>query len=252
MSYSSRRGLEELKSIEKQLPLFYSKINNLEKRQNELKSLLAEADAERDVVKDKDRDARALVKPPAVSRIAPPPKPPLQQPRPPVGMLSAPTAKTEPVKILDLLQKDKVMGILGEANGQLKVLNNVVTRAVGTVESILMIVDFLEKNGQDLQRLIEMARMFGVSSEGEGKSGGTGGGPFNPEMVSEMLKSPQFAQLVSQVLSNMKQPGEAPVEAAEVEQPEGAAGPVPRQGMFFGPPGWGPWGFMRREENQPE
>jgi hypothetical protein len=83
-----------------------------------------------------------------------------------------------------------------------------------------------------------------VANEGDEKAEGTGGS-FTPEMVSEMLKSPQFAQLVTQVLTNMKQPAEASSETAEPEQQPTRQ--VPRQGMFFGPPGWGPWGYKKEE-----
>lgn len=42
MKYSVMRGLGELNSIERRLPLYYQKLNELEKRKGELKALIAE------------------------------------------------------------------------------------------------------------------------------------------------------------------------------------------------------------------
>lgn len=214
MGNSSRRSREELKSIEKQLPLFYQKIENLERRQNEIKSHLAEA-------ADKDRGK---------TRSSPKTSPDTSS-----TTASAPRQTgefSEIAKIADLFQKDRLVGILGEANDQLKTLNEVVNRAVNTIQSIMLIIDLLENHGQEIQMLLEAAKL-NTSGNGEPKPGGQKSGAINPDMISELMKSPQFSQLVTQVMVNMKPPEQAPKESADQ---------VPTQGALWGPRGGpGPW-----------
>mgnify|MGYP005849900759 CR=1 FL=1 len=53
MKYSVMRGLGELNSIERRLPLYYRKLNELEKRKSELRALIAETERREQPVQPK-------------------------------------------------------------------------------------------------------------------------------------------------------------------------------------------------------
>ena len=216
MTHKERRWKDEIRSIEKQLPLFKQKITELEKRRSELSGLQD----------DQGPEKKAAAPPPIPSqnhqysyRYAQ-----LLPPRP--SSVSETKAKTEkeiePSQTgspLAFLSRDNVVGILGDANQKLRSLHQVVNRAAVNMEFIQFIINFLSQENPNMQHLMTIAEAVRVQSSETAAdsippvSGGTedqnAAGPnrinLTPETVSEIMQSPLFKQLAAN-FSPEKQP----------------------------------------------
>ena len=215
MGYSVRRWRDELRSIEKQLPLYHQKISELEKRQKELKSLLEEEDKG----KEKEKPSAAAVTEPVKRRYAQ-----LSLAGPRTYAEHEPVKPSAPVKEalpLAVLAKDNVIGILGDVNSKLRFLNQVVYKAVSNVETLMVIINFLEQSGGDLQnQLMSIAEQVRAQMENPisaSTASEDGNDPaqlsssrldnlnITPEMISEIMKSPLFHQLAAQFAPESRQ-----------------------------------------------
>ncbi|NPV90473.1 MAG: hypothetical protein HPY50_06850 [Firmicutes bacterium] len=211
MDHRERRYRDEIRSIEKQLPLFKQKITELEKRRAELSGLSVN---------------QGPAKPPA--------EPPderysyryaqLLPPRP--GESAEAAVKTEKGtetasagSPLAFLSRDNVVGVLGEANQKLRTLHQVVNRAAVNMEFILFVINFLSQENPNLQHLMTIAEaVMTQSAEPAAVSGPPADGQteeqnpavpsrinLTPETVSEIMKSPLFQQLAAGLTQEKQQ-----------------------------------------------
>lgn len=218
MGYSVRRWRDELRSIEKQLPLFRQKISELEKRQSDLKAWLKEEEREREPAAVSAPVSEAPVRRRYAQLSLPAPKVPA------FPLPETATTEPEPKKTpfpFSVLAKDNVFGVLGEVNHRLRFLNQVVGKAVNNVETLMLIINFLEQSGGDLQKqLYDIAEKVRLQMENPPAANSTpdaGASPepaavsrmdninINPEMISEILKSPLFQQLITQLAPENRQ-----------------------------------------------
>ena len=217
MGYSVRRWRDELRSIEKQLPLFRQKISELEKRQSDIKAWLKEEEG----VRDQESVPVPVSEVPVRRRYAQ-----LSLPAPKVPVFPQPEAastESDPKKTpfpFSVLAKDNVIGVLGEVNHRLRFLNQVVGKAVNNVETLMLVINFLEQSGGDLQKqLYDIAEKVRLQMENpsaassapnaEASSDSAASRVDNinitPEMISEILRSPLFQQLITQFAPENRQ-----------------------------------------------
>jgi len=202
MNPSQRRIQEELRMVERQLPLYYQKVNELERRQQELQTVLEEQDASigasrlnRNTMTNYTRE-KSFAKQgeeynETLANFELPPK----------------------IKTLGAIAKTNVIRLLGDARGKFHLLSEGMSQAVTYMDTMLLVLNLMEQGGGELhQQLMSTAssiqqqvknpsiRNASAPRPSPGYSDQTesnGGLPI--EALMEIIKSPHFQQLADQI-----------------------------------------------------
>ncbi len=202
MNRSQRRIQEELRMVERQLPLYYQKVNELERRQYELQSVL-EAEDNRP-----SYDPRL--------RNYPPNRMSYQKPTFNQGSKyheALPNFELPPkIKTLGATAKTNMVKLLGDARGKFSVLSEGMSQAVSYLDTMILVLNLMEQSGGDLQQhLVSTANSIqqqvnnpavrtGATkrpSDYSDQNESSGGLPI--EALMEIIKSPHFQQLADQL-----------------------------------------------------
>jgi hypothetical protein len=205
MNPSRRRVQEEIRMVERQLPLYYQKVNELEKRHQELQAIIHEEN------RTPSMDARNFNKNSLVNPIND-------------RSGSKQDAKHQEtlgfdlppqIKSLSAKAKTNVVRLLGDTRGKFHVLNEGLSQAVVYLDTMIMVLNLMEQSGGGLHQQL-MATANSIQQQVNNPSSRTtevnnsyenamdqteNNGTIPFEAIMEIIKSPHFQQLADQLKS---------------------------------------------------
>ncbi|NLK51407.1 MAG: hypothetical protein GX295_03020 [Syntrophomonadaceae bacterium] len=224
MKSSRRRIQEELRMVEKQLPLYYRKIRELERRQQELYSHLKEEDrfstkstvtCGNDLCGLDSGKIEALRK--SIDEIWTAAKDKKEADRPASTLYSNPR-----IKPLGATAKNNVLKLLEEARKKFDLLGDGVNQALNYIDTMNLVLNLVEYSGGELhQNLIQTASLIQQQVEktpdqtvsnhqssdlvktyqytDQSKEAKPNHEHISAETIAEIMKSPLFQQLAAQL-----------------------------------------------------
>lgn len=206
MNRSRRRTHEELRMVEKQLPLYYQKINELERRQKELRSRLEEQQEK--VPRYPEPSSRFSEADLSDNKRLANEKD--QGSNDQLFRFNTPLRS----KTLGGKAKANAVRVLGEAREKFSLLGEGISQALTYIDTMVLVLELMEQSGGELhQHLLRTASSIqqqvknpsvnnsaphyhsgGIEAQQNENAGG-----FSLEALMEIIKSPHFQQLADQL-----------------------------------------------------
>ena len=204
MNRSRRRIHEELRMVEKQLPLYYRKINELERRQKELRARLEE---QQEKIPGYPEPSRRFSTADFSDRQRVADEKGQGYNDHPFRFHTPPRSKT-----LGAKAKANAVRVLGEAREKFSLLGEGISQALTYIDTMVLVLELMEQSGGELQQhLLRTASAIQqqVNNPSVNNSAYHSGGTdaqqnenpsgFSLEALMEIIKSPHFQQLADQL-----------------------------------------------------
>lgn len=212
MHLSQRRIQEELRMIERQLPLYQQKINELEKRKMDLHSHLDRQSTSTNINnQSNDEDhSKTFAKEDSPHLPLPPANKSTTYTNNDLNISShkMDTKTNAQIKYLGAKIIPKLNKVLYEAREKFNILGESMSQTASYIDTISLILKLMEQSRGDIhQNLLKIANALQQDEEkvnnitDKGKSSFKENDSIPVEALVEVLKSPFFQQLVSQIKS---------------------------------------------------